>query len=293
MAQLRSRFSFLSLSNPIANRAMATNSAISETPLRSAVATPDEPARKTQPSLMDGEPLCSTMQWYAPPRRPYSRQELLADRSVNFLGAGLAWLATLWLGYASWAANDPPMKQAGFWLHGAGLITMLNLSALYHYWAWDWRYGNELLTLDHIGISAMISGTYAPIMYEGSCYRVFIFVCCLGLAVVPMEAVRLWQLRQPRNETSSKNWSCIDILHIIRYLVMGWACVIVGPTLGHVLATEMLYLMAAGGVLYTGGVFIFVKDRIQFHLAIWHAVVLMASICFYLANLLVLVGRPN
>jgi len=257
-----------------------------------AAVTQPELSRKTQPRLLDGEPLSATIQWYVPPRRSYTRQELLADRSINFLGAGLAWLAALWLGYASWSANDPKEKQVAFWLHGAGLITMLNCSALYHYWAWDWKYSSELLTLDHVGISAMIAGCYAPLMIQCSCYRVLAFVCCLGLAVLPMEVVRLWQLRTASNDASTKNWKCVDILHVVRYLVMGWSCVAVGPTLVAALPTATLCLMSMGGLLYTGGVFIFIQDKLQFHLSIWHGVVLLASVCFYLANLMALVGRP-
>merc|ERR1711904_359454 len=116
-----------------------------------------------------------------------------------------------------------------------------------------------------------------------SCYHVFIFVCCLGLAVVPMEAIRLWQLGHTSDTSSEKNWSCIDILHIIRYLVMGWACIIVLPTLQKELPAEAVRLMVAGGLLYSGGVFIFIKDKLQFNLAIWHSTVLLASTCFYVA----------
>jgi len=277
-------------SNPAAE-ALVTSAVSTES--GSVAGTQPESSRKTQPRLLDGELLSTKVQWYVPPRRAYTRQELLADRSVNFLGAGLAWLAALWLGYASWSANDPREKQVAFWLHGAGLIIMLNCSALYHYWAWDWKYSSELLTLDHVGISAMISGCYAPVMIQCNCFRVLAFVCCLGLAVVPMEVFRLWQLRNPRKDASTKNWKCIDILHVVRYLIMGWACVVVGPSLVDALPTQVLCLASVGGVLYTGGVFIFVQDNLQFHLSIWHSLVLLASVCFYLANLMALVGRPR
>lgn len=253
----------------------------------------DQEAPSCQPTLLNGEALSGDLQWYAPPRRPYSRGELLADRSINFLGAGLSWLACLLLGYSSWAADDSPMKQGFFWLHGIGLIIMLNCSALYHYWAWDWSNSNKLLSLDHIGISAMITGCYAPVMAQCGCYYVFAFVCLLGVAVVPMELLRLSQVSQnASSDEPTKNWSCVDIMHIVRYLIMGWSCIIVGPSLLRALPSAALSAMVAGGVVYTSGVFFFVSHGIKYHLAIWHGFVVLASACFYLANLLVLVGRP-
>merc|ERR1719277_946794 len=80
----------------------------------------------SRPHLLSGAPLNTKLQWYSPPRRPYSKSELLADRVVNFTGAILSWMLAVWLSYSSFAAEDPVMIQIGFLLHGIGLITMLN-----------------------------------------------------------------------------------------------------------------------------------------------------------------------
>ena len=42
-------------------------------------------------------------------------------------------------------------------------------------------------------------------------------------------------------------------------------------------------LVAAGGLLYTGGVVFFLWDGLRFSNAIWHVFVLAASGCFYAA----------
>ena len=86
--------------------------------------------------------------------------------------------------------------------------------------------------------------------------------------------------------------SLIEIIHIVRYVVMGWACVAVMPSLLVQLPTQVLQMMFGGGVLYTAGIFVFVQDKLEFHRAIWHATVLAASTIFYLSNLLGLVGLP-
>jgi hemolysin III len=245
----------------------------------------------SQPHILDGR-LNNLIQWYSPPRRPYTRRELIADRCVNVLGAIAAWFAALLLGFTSFASKDPAIKQICFWVHGAGLITMLNCSALYHYWAWDWKNAKRLLSLDHIGISAMIIGCYAPVMQQCGCYRVLAFVSILGLSVFPLEMFRLWQDSHLAHGDHSPTWAPVDILHIIRYLVMGWACLLVVPTMLHAIPSMALCTMVGGGLLYTSGVFFFVRQKLEFHLAIWHTAVLLASIFFYSANLLVLVGTP-
>jgi len=261
-------------------------------PVMQEVLAQNEMAPRTQPRLLDGQSLSATVEWYDG-ERPYTRQELLADRTVNFVAAGLAWLAAIYLGYASWAAGDLLLKQVSFWLHGAGLIIMTNFSAALHYWAWDWRYSAQLLSLDHIGISAMIAGCYAPVMIQSSHYGILALVCLLGLSVLPLEAVRLLQVQQPSNDPPAPGKkSLIEIIHIVRYVVMGWACVAVMPSLLLQLPTQVLQMMFGGGVLYTAGIFVFVQDKLEFHRAIWHATVLAASTIFYLSNLLGLVGLP-
>lgn len=247
--------------------------------------------RTERPKIFDGQLLSQPIQWYMPPRRAYSRRELLADRAVNFTGAILAWFAALFLVYKSWAAGDPTAKQVCFCIHGAGLIIMLNCSAFYHYLAWDWTHAEQLLSLDHIGISSMIVGGYAPLMHYCECYKVFTFVCLLGLAVLPMEASKLWLPKRAESDASAHGWSALDIGHIIRYLVMGWACVGVGSTMRQQLPSNVQVAALAGGLQYSFGIFFFVHQKMEFHLAIWHGIVLLASATFYLANLLELCGQ--
>ncbi|CAK0843399.1 unnamed protein product, partial [Prorocentrum cordatum] len=95
--------------------------------------------RRLRPRLLvAGESLTTTLQWYKPPRRPYTRRELLADRVVNFSGAGLSWLGLFSLVIMSTVAGDSLSKTAGYLVFGVGLVAMLNLSAFYHLLCWDW-----------------------------------------------------------------------------------------------------------------------------------------------------------
>jgi len=229
------------------------------------------------------------MQWYIPPRRPYTRRELLADRIVNFTGAALAWVGTPVLGIVSLMAGDNVEKQLGFWLHGLGLILMLTCSALYHYWAWQWAKSDVLLSLDHVGISGMIMGCYIPVMLYADCMVVLAFVCILGIGGWLLELGKI-VFEKHSLSGGAGAWNTLDILHVIRYLVMGWACAPVLPRMVHSLPEGALWLSLAGGILYTCGVFVFIQGNLEYHMAIWHFMVLVASMCFYMSNLIFLVG---
>lgn len=235
-------------------------------------------------------PLKARLQWYSPPRREYSRRELLADRIVNFTGAGFAWLGTAVLAYASWVAGDTPVKQLSFLIHGIGMVIMLNCSALYHHWAWEWQNSQKLLCLDHIGISSMIMGCYTPVMLQCACYRVLAFVWVLGLLGFAMEGWKLIRGSNGRSGGADGTWSAMDVAHVIRYVTMGWACVVAAPSLRQKLPGNVVSLAVIGGLLYTSGVLIFIQGRREFHMAIWHFMVLVASLCFYASNLWCLVG---
>eukprot|EP00928_Gymnodinium_smaydae_P061336 TRINITY_DN45433_c0_g1_i1.p1 TRINITY_DN45433_c0_g1~~TRINITY_DN45433_c0_g1_i1.p1 ORF type:complete len:299 (+),score=50.75 TRINITY_DN45433_c0_g1_i1:105-1001(+) len=251
-----------------------------------------------RPPLL-GKPLCEALQWYVPPRRPYSRRELLADRVVNFSGVALALLGTPALAYISWAAGDVPSKQLGFLAHCMGLLVMLTCSALYHLWCWDWKNASRYLSMDHIGISAMIVGTYTPPMQYVEAPRVLLLVWVLGISGCFMELHRLRTPAAPSLPTASASggedapkataWTTLDLLHVARYLIMGWSCLLVAPSMGN-MPPAALYPICIGGVLYTGGVVVFMSGWLEFHLPIWHGIVILASSLFYFSNLIGLAG---
>ena len=62
-----------------------------------------------------------------------------------------------------------------------------------------------------------------------------------------------------------------------------------GALLG-ALSTPVLVLMAVGGGLYTAGVGFYLWERLPFHNTIWHVFVLAASLVFYAAVLVAVLG---
>ena len=129
-----------------------------------------------------------------------------------------------------------------------------------------------LRKLDHLSIYLLIAGTYTPfclVTLRGA-WGWALFGIVWGLALIGM----LQEIR-PRSEAR--------ILSLVIYAVMGWVIVIAtGPLLDHLEATGLV-LLAAGGLLYTGGiVFYAFDDRFRHWHGIWHLFVIGGSLLHYL-----------
>jgi hemolysin III len=78
------------------------------------------------------------------------------------------------------------------------------------------------------------------------------------------------------------------------YIALGWVVVLLAPQLAHGLSLAALCLVAAGGLLYTGGSVVLLRHKpdpspavFGYH-EIWHSMVVAASACHYAAVLLIL-----
>jgi len=237
--------------------------------------------------------MAEKLQWYVPPRRPYSRRELLADRLVNFVGVLVAWLGAPFLCWHSWAQGNALTMQGGFWVQGSGYIVMFTCSALYHYWSWDWHCVPWLLALDHVGINTMIMGCYAPYMLRFEYLFTLAFVWILGFVGMAMEAYKLYRYDLKLSGGGSGEWKPFDKVHGLLYVVMGWAALPMVPAVAPALPWSVIVGMVGGGVLFTVGIPVLAREAMEFHLAIWHAFVLAGSFCFYLVSLLQLAHLPS
>ena len=155
--------------------------------------------------------------------------------------------------------------------YGASLVLLYAASTLYHGWRND-ETKRFLLVLDHIGIYALIAGSYTP------------------LALIPLRGPRGWALLVLvwgfALAGSVVKVRRLDRLHEdspLAYVAMSWMGLAV---FGQILATlpwgEVLWLLGGGG-FYMGGLYFFINDDKRFHHTIWHLFVLAGSICHYRA----------
>lgn len=199
----------------------------------------------------------------------YDRAEILADGAVHALGIALGVVGVLSLIVE--AARASPLTQlAAVVIYGAGLLTVLCLSAIYNLWPISptkWL----LRRFDHAAIYLLIASTYTPFLLHiaGAGYAYFLWViwiaACAGMSL---------KLACPGR---------FDRLAILLYLGLGWSGLVVYEPVVTSFPPETVWLLAAGGVFYSTGVIFHLWERLRFQNAIWHAFVLAAATCHFAA----------
>ncbi|CAO3448451.1 PAQR family membrane homeostasis protein TrhA [Azospirillum largimobile] len=199
----------------------------------------------------------------------YSVGERRADAVVHAVGVTAGIAGFVWLLNAAVLSDAVPTRTAlALAVYGLGLVGMLTASAAYNLARPG--FGKALLRrVDHAMIFVMIAGTYTP------------FTLGLGQGVVLGGAV--WggaafgaalKLRFPGR---------FHRLGLALYLGLGWAIVTALEPLGSVLSAPALWLLVAGGLIYTVGVVFHLMERMPYNNAVWHLLVLAAASCHFAA----------
>ena len=197
----------------------------------------------------------------------FRRAELWADGVIHVLGVilGLGAVAALIVQVADTA---PLFDLIPVSIYGAALLAVLIVSAMYNMWPisprkWFMR------RFDHSAIYVLIAGTYTPFLMKlsGSIFaQALLVVVWLSASVGVVIKVAL-----PNR---------FDRLSIALYLLIGWSGLLIWESVSLLPATS-LWLVVAGGLLYSVGVIFYVWESLPFQNAIWHSFVLVASGCFY------------
>jgi hemolysin III len=202
----------------------------------------------------------------------YNRREIIADGVVHAIGLSLGLVGAIAIVFA--ASNSA--RSQGFaplFIYVVGLLTMLGLSAAYNMWpicTSKWL----LRRFDHSAIYVLIAGTYTPFLAQ---MKAALSSAGLGIGIWLVAAVGVvLKLLLPGR---------FERLSIILYLLLGWSGVIVYDAAVSVLPTSSLWLIAAGGALYSAGLVFHLWQRLRFQNAIWHAFVVLAASCHYIAVL--------
>lgn len=201
-----------------------------------------------------------------------SRAEWRADAAVHVAGVLLGLVAAANLAWLAWPASTPG-ALVSLGVYASGLLAMLVCSALYNIWGRDhprafWR------RLDHAAIFVMIAGTYTPFLtlaVGGVWGRgLLIFVWVVAVAGVLLKLLHPGRLEK---------------LSIAAYLLLGWCILIAFETLVAAVPVASVVLLVAGGLIYSLGVVIYRWHSLPYHRAIWHAFVVLAAACHYVAVL--------
>ncbi|WP_407176681.1 hemolysin III family protein [Bradyrhizobium sp. STM 3562] len=202
----------------------------------------------------------------------YDRAELIADGIVHAIGIILGLIAATALVVLT-AVYATALDIVGVSIYVAGLLTMLVLSATYNLWPVS-RAKWVLRRFDHSAIYVLIAATYTPFIMElePSVFSVALLVGVWCVAIFGIVLKLGWPGR-------------FDRLSIGLYLALGWSGAMLYDWVVAALPTLALWLVLAGGALYSFGVIFHAWRRLRFQNAIWHCFVLLGAACHYSAVL--------
>lgn len=193
-----------------------------------------------------------------------SKAELIADGVVHGVGILIAVAVGATL-LAMSATRTGPGEYAAVIFYIFSLVTVLSVSCAYNLWPVSpvkW----VLRRADHAAIYLLIAGTYTPFLVQlgdQTVARTMIAIVWGG-ALFGM-AVKLFLPGR------------FDRLAIVFYLAIGWSGVVMVDMLGDVLPASTLWLIAAGGAVYSLGVIFFAWQSLRFQSAVWHGFVVSGA----------------
>lgn len=203
----------------------------------------------------------------------YARAEYVVDMCIHVAGVVLALIGIpILLVYGLDAPTGTAVVSLP--LYSTGLLAMVSFSALYNLVTHP--PAKELLRrFDHAAIFLMIAGTYGPFALSkvGGPWGIGVFVfvwCCAVLGTALAFLI-------PRRA---------DRVTVILCVLMGWSILVAIKPLVAAISTGALALLIGGGVVYTVGIGFHLAERLPFHNAIWHGLVLVAAGCHYAAVLM-------
>ncbi|MGI4746923.1 MAG: PAQR family membrane homeostasis protein TrhA [Janthinobacterium lividum] len=204
----------------------------------------------------------------------YRDDEAAVDRIIHVIGIVVALCGLTWL----LARSLPLTNFAGasaLIIYSVGVLCMLGASAAYNLCPPS-PLKATLCLVDRSMIFVMIAGSYAPYALHALPPNVglplFIVVCALALVGVVLTL--FWFQRFQK-------------VSLWLYLGMGWLLVAVLRPLIASLPPTVLYLLLGGGLTYSLGTVFHSWERLRFHNAIWHLLVLMAVLMHLAAIMLI------
>lgn len=152
-----------------------------------------------------------------------------------------------------------------FAVFGACLVILYINSTLYHSFTHT-GVKKFFRKLDHISIYLLIAGTYTP-------FCLTILRGWMGWTIFGV----MWFCAIVGTVFKSLSTGRAELLSTILYVIMGWGVVFfIKPVYMSMTSFGFAWLIA-GGLMYTAGVFFFVREKMRYSHGIWHAFVIAGS----------------
>ncbi|WP_349236684.1 MULTISPECIES: hemolysin III family protein [unclassified Devosia] len=202
--------------------------------------------------------------WWSREQRPYTPAELVADGLVHVFGLVGALVAGSFLLVFALTHTAPEAFPA-LVLYVATLICVLGVSLAYNLWPVS-PIKMHLARLDQAAIFLFIAGTYTPFLAvlggttTGMVMTTFVWAASLiGVALKLLVPHRFGRLA------------------ILLYLAIGWSGILVFQALATALPASTLWLILAGGVVYSLGIIFHLWETLRFQNALWHVFVVAGA----------------
>lgn len=203
----------------------------------------------------------------------YNRHQEIVNGLIHGFGIlfGISGLPVL-TGIATAHGNIPGIVGSG--IYGLCFLLLFTTSTIYHVTT-EPEIRRIFKIFDHISIYFLIAGTYTPflLVYMDNTFGITLLSVLWGLTIIGI----FFKVRYTGR---------FEIISVIIYLFMGWIMVVGGRRFFDSLPVPVLVLICIGGGLYSIGVIFYVWDKYLYTHATWHAFVLAAAICHYVAVLL-------
>lgn len=204
----------------------------------------------------------------------YSLGEEITNAILHGIGALLA-IAALVLCVVFSAIHHNPYAVVSSCLYGSTLIILYTMSCLYH----SLKVNNAkrvFRIIDHCSIFLLIAGTYTPltlVSLNGPIgWTLLGIIWGVSILGIILNAIDLNKYK---------------VISMILYIMMGWAIIFTFPRLLKVIDMAGIYLLVAGGIVYTiGAIFYGVGKKIKYMHSLFHFFVLAGSILHFFAILL-------
>jgi hemolysin III len=206
--------------------------------------------------------------------RPRIGLPSIPEETANQLTHGLGLLLSL-AGAAvlvsSAKEHGDRLQYVGCCIYAASLVALYGASTLSHSFTAP-RARQFFRMLDQVCIFLLIAGTFTPFALS---YFRHGWLWGLTLVMWGLTTVGIFFkicFRRLRNVTTAA------------YVLLAWIPLIAIHQIVHVMPAGALALIAAGGALYMAGVFFLTHDeKVPYFHAVWHVLVVSASICHYCA----------
>lgn len=212
--------------------------------------------------MSDAQPTAQRAWWHR--QRPFTLAELIADGVVHVIGLIVAIAAgsvLLALAFYKTAPSEGPALV----IYVGTLILVLSASLAYNLCPIS-PIKQHLARLDQAAIFLFIAGTYTPFLavLGGAPIARLMMTLVWGAALIGIALKLIVPDRFGR-------------LAILLYLAIGWSGVLVFQTLAATLPPTTMWLMVAGGVVYSLGIIFHLWEKLHFQNVLWHIFVVMGA----------------